>query len=125
MQSATAVQVMPVQNAARQARCTSTNGTADGYMMSSCSSPRQGAAVLAEGAVESGVLKCAGAPVRGGTTLGSYEVARTTLRPRRGIVGRSPPWATLQRESRRRARIVRVPAADEQARSIRNPSRAF
>src|SRR3954454_482136 len=39
MQIATACQVMPVQIAATQARCTSTNGIADGYTMSLCSSP--------------------------------------------------------------------------------------
>src|ERR1700756_1715056 len=68
MQSATAVQVMPVQNAARQARCTSTNGTAAGYMKSSCSASgcwsREAALAAVERAVESGVLKGASAPGR-------------------------------------------------------------
>src|SRR5215467_4834425 len=69
MQSATAVHVMPVQNAARQARCTSTNGTAAGYMMSSCASSRRGSGAAAGSALPSveegfgsGVLNGAGAP---------------------------------------------------------------
>src|SRR5215472_7451601 len=77
MQSATAVHVMPVQNAARQARCTSTNGTAAGYMMSSCASSRRGSGAAAGSALlsvdegfGSGVLNGAGAPGAGGRRWG-------------------------------------------------------
>src|SRR5262249_28094819 len=105
MQSATAVQLMPVQNAATQARCTSTNGIAAGYMMSSCLSSRRGSGAAAEAALAlvngrfgSGVLKGADAPGRGGRRWVVRDVA---VNNEAAALDQSavPPRAHLPRES--------------------------
>src|SRR3954462_6906204 len=46
MQSATDCHVTPVQMAAKQARCTRTNGIADGYTMSLCSSSTRDSSIV-------------------------------------------------------------------------------
>src|SRR5437016_10988164 len=109
MQSATAVQLMPVQNAARQARWTSTNGTAAGYMKSSCSSScvalgcaaSSRLAVVARG-IEFGVFTSADASGAQSDETGGL----TRSRGRWGRGGESPAaMAHLQQESCPRGHI--------------------